>query len=177
MFDTARNLRKSVCVQTQTDFTSVASTKIKDVELPAVGDYELIKMYGHPFSRAMRFLNQETLVYTKRLTFEPMKLRDVFVINETVMDKLGNELLGYSQKKEEELQILLKKNRSPGRRPRSPRRKGKAGSQQDQLSVAYLKTNPNYPPIEHMYIQYICELNSPETTSITPKEVTYRKLS
>lgn len=109
MFDTMHNLRKSVCVQTQTDFTSVASTKIKNIELPAAEDSELIKLYSHPFSRAMRFLNQETLEFTKRLTFEPLKLKDVFKINEVVMDKIGTELLGFSQQKEEELQVLLKK--------------------------------------------------------------------
>ena len=57
----------------------------------------------------MRFLNQETLEFTKRLTFEPLKLRDIFIINETVIDKIGNELIGYSQRREEELQQLLKK--------------------------------------------------------------------
>ena len=72
---------------------------------------------------------------------------------------------------------FLRNNRSPGRRPRSPKRRGKGGSQQDQLAISFIRINPGYPSIEHMYIQYICELNTPETTSIIPKEITFRKLS
>lgn len=108
MFDTGRNLRKCLCVQTQTDFVTVAATKIKDIELPAMSDYELTQQYNHPFSTAFRYLNEETIDNPKRLTFEISNFVSIFKQNETVFDRIGDELLQFSQKCENDALLLLK---------------------------------------------------------------------
>ena len=70
MFDTGRNLRKNMCVQTQTDVTVVGQNKVKDIALPSMQDMEIIDSTSSPFSPVLKFLNQDTIDHAERLTIE-----------------------------------------------------------------------------------------------------------
>lgn len=70
MFDTARNLRQKVWVQTQTEVSIVAGSKIKDIALPSLRDDEINETYNHPFSSLFKFMNRDTIEFEKRLTID-----------------------------------------------------------------------------------------------------------
>lgn len=155
IFQTGKILRKTQTVETQTETSYIAPIKIKDIVLPTLDDHQIIQKYNHPFSDVLKFLNQESVKFEKKLTFEPYSLSEMFNISETILDRIGNDLLEKSQEYENNQKLLQKRNKSPRGRPRSPKRKKKKGKDAEGFPISYIRIDPNYPCIEQIYVQQI----------------------
>lgn len=178
VFQIGKKLRKSLSVETQTDFSTITPIKVKDIVLPNLNDYQLMAKYEHPFASTLRFLNQESVENEKRLTFKPYSVNEVFAISETILDRIGKDLLQSSQRYADEQALLLKKAKSPKRRPRSPKRRGKKGAKDgDGLAVTLFRVQTHYPPLEKIYIQQLCDQNEGSLIKVRSKEVTFRTLA
>jgi hypothetical protein len=125
MFDTGRNLRENISLGTQTNLSTIASASVKEIALPVLNDYEIPKQIDHPFMSVLKFLNRDTEKKLK-INIKPLESKDVFLISEAVLDRIGNELLKHSQVVFEENLIKGKgRPKSAKRRPRSPKKRKK----------------------------------------------------
>ena len=98
--------------------------------------------------------------------------------SETILDRIGKDLLQYSEDKMLEQKRSSKRGgKSPRRRPRSPKRKRKNKGAIDCLSLSYLSTYPMYPGIEHMFLQQICDQKQSDLIKSRVQDCTYRRLS
>lgn len=139
-------------------------------------DEQIIEKIEHPFAKVMRFLNQESLQFEKQLTFKPYSIKEFFVVSETVMDRIGNELLEESQKYADALALQQKRARSPKGRPRSPKRR-KGAKKPEGLQPSFLRVHRSYPTIEHVYLQQICDQKESAIVKQRPKDITFRRLA
>jgi hypothetical protein len=155
IFQAGKVLRKTQSVETQTETSFIAPIKIKDIVLPTLDDHQIIEKYNHPFSSSFKFLNQESIKFEKDLTFKPYSFSEMFNISETILDRIGKDLLDKSQEFENNQKTLQKRNKSPRGRPKSPKRSKKKGKEVVGFPVAYIRIDPNYPCIEQIYIQQI----------------------
>jgi hypothetical protein len=154
----------------------LTSQKIKDIVLPSLDDQQIIEKVEHPFAKVMRFLNQETFKFPRQLDIKPFTIKEFFVISETVMDRIGNELLDESQKYADTLALQQKRARSPKGRPRSPRRR-KGAKKSEGLQPSFLRIHRSYPTIEHVYLQQILDQKESAIVKQRSKDVTFRRLA
>jgi len=155
LYLTGEKVRKTQDVEIQTESSYITPMKIKDIVLPSLDDHQIMRGYEHPFSNVLKFLNQESIEFPKKLEFEPQPVTNIFITSEAILDRIGSELLANSQKCSDDLLQLGKRKKSPRGRPRSPKRRKKKGKTQDGLALDFLRTNQSYPHIETMYIQQL----------------------
>lgn len=141
---------QDVEVQTETSF--ISALKIKEIVLPSLDDHQIMRGFEHPFSKVLRFLDLETLDNPKKLTFEPQSMKRVFVTSEAILDRIGGDLLQFSQNYADELLLKEKKKKNSRGRPRSPRRRKKKGKVVEGLPLSFLRINPHYPNLETVYL-------------------------